>query len=155
MIGMAIYPRTHRYGAGVFQNIQYDIWACMAEANRIDARVSALSVGTDLIAVGATADVVAGRAVTANGKHASAANAGDAGRVIGIAAANTLNGGSIPVVTRGAAIVGGFVRGDVLYLAADGQLTTSVPAGGFQQRIGVAISGSLVVVSLSDPIVIV
>jgi hypothetical protein len=142
---------------GVVKKIWGDLVATGNELDAIGKDVTTLeAVVADFEAVEAVAaeDIATGDCVTAAGFVASAMNPLHADRVLGIAAQDAVLGQRFVVVTRGNARVSGFEAGDILWLGAAGQLTTTVPVSGFQQRVALAIDNSTVVVLLGIPIVL-
>lgn len=151
-------PRDLGSAPGVFKKLKRDLDRIHAFQVGADLDLTALESGgvSATVSAGVTAAqvIAVDDVVTALGQVADRTIPAHAGRVLGIALNASGIGGTVQVAVAGPASLAGFSAGQILWLNTAGALTTTPPLSGFQQRVAVALSNTLVVVSLDVPIVL-
>lgn len=94
--------------------------------------------------------------VTVDGKIADQSQVTHAGRVAGIAITAPEAGFPVDIIFHGDLEnpAWSFTEGDILFLTANGKLTTVAPGSGFSQVIGSAKSPTKILVNLEEPILL-
>jgi len=106
------------------------------------------------ITIAVESDMTVGQAVTIYGTAADSSVVDHAGKILGLARDDAAEGEEVEIHTDGPFEMEGFEPGAVLWVGQNGEITDIIPTRGFQQRAGIALSDTIVLIKFGEPLVL-